>query len=218
MNTLTSTAQRIMDDLSLIQAFIEGFTQGEAALLSNPNLRAEPVFDTIQLLAKKEGLIATAKLTEKLYGISVKQSSSYWELIHQVMLAKSFFPVGASQKEEFYSYQHRTIPAGYELNCTTATELFQKLGWSHTRRTGLGISMDLLILCRGASSQMATWLPLKGLVCGYGALYIKTLGSEEAFKESDLVVWLKKVEKSSAATSSYAGVRPGLRSLYRPRA
>lgn len=77
-----------MNDLTLIQTFVQSFIRGEAILLSNPNLRIEPAFGTMQLLAKKEGLIATAKLADKPRCVLVKQKSSHWEPIHQTMLGK----------------------------------------------------------------------------------------------------------------------------------
>ena len=71
-----------MDDLTLIEAFIASFIQGEVVLLSNPNLRCEPIFGTVQLLAKKEGIIAIAKPNQEPRSALVKQDSLYWEEIH----------------------------------------------------------------------------------------------------------------------------------------
>ena len=85
-------SRTMMDDIALIQTFVQNFIQGQPILLSNPNLRTEPVADTIQLLGKTEGLIVKAMLTEKPRSALVKRSSRYWELIHQALFANSFFP------------------------------------------------------------------------------------------------------------------------------
>lgn len=86
-----NTGRTAIDDMALIQTFVQSFVQGQAILLSNSKLRAEPVVNTIQLIAKTEGLIVKAKINEnKQRSALVKRSSPYWELIHQAMLANSF--------------------------------------------------------------------------------------------------------------------------------
>ncbi len=197
-----------MNDLTLVQTFVQSFIQGEAILLSNPNLRVEQSFDTIQLLAKKAGLVATAKLTDKPRSVLVRQKSFYWELIHQTLLEKSYFP--SLQKGGFYSYQHYTIPEGYQVNCTNAMDLFRRFWWSRSSRNyHFGISMDLLILTQ------ANWYPIRDLhleprnEMHHEMLYVKTLRGEVALHGSDIVVWLKKAKEdsSNAATSGTSGMR-----------
>lgn len=200
-----------MNDLALIQTFVQSFIQGKEVLLSNPSLRIEPAFGTTQLFTKKEGLIATAKLTEKPRSVLVKQKSSYWELIHQAMLGESCFPI--RQMDGLYTYQYRTIPDGYQMNCTSAMELIQRTWW-RGRDRGLGISMDVLILTRG------TWYPARDLDLNprNEAIYIKTLGGELTLCGSDIVVWLKKIKQNSSdATTPSSGVRPGSRGYLRSR-
>jgi hypothetical protein len=206
-----------MNDLALIQAFVQSFVQGKAVLLSNPNLRVEPAFDTTQLLAKKEGLIATAKLTDKPRSVLVKQKSSHWELIHRVMLGESCFPI--RQMDGFYTYQYRTVPEGYQMNCTSAMDLFQRFWWSRSSHNyHFGIPMDLLILAWEA------WYPIRDLhleprnEMHHEMLYVKTLRGEVALHGSDIVVWLKKIkENSSDAATPSIGMRPGSRGYLRPR-
>lgn len=202
-----------MDDLTLIQTFVQSFIQGEAILVSNPNLRIEPTFGTIQLLAKKEGLIATAKLADKPRSVLVKQKSSHWEPIHQTMLGESYFPV--RQTDGLDTYQHRTIPEGYQMNYTRAIELLQRTWWrSHdVRGRRLGISMDVLILTRG------TWYPARDLDLNSrnGAVYIKTLGGELTLHSWEMVIWLRKKKQDSDASTSTSGTGPSSKERFGPR-
>jgi len=178
-----------MDDLTLIEAFIAGFIQGEVVLLSNPNLRSEPIFNTVQLLAKKEGIIAIATSQEPRSAL-VKRDSFYQAEIHQIMSAKSFLPIGTTEKDGFDNYQHCPVPNGYQLHYTNALQLWG-VWWGRKSRRRLGIPMDLLILNQGS------WSPFRDLICSDGILYLKTLGRELILHGADMVVWLKKLEEET---------------------
>lgn len=189
-----------MDDLTLIEAFIAGSIQGEVVLLSNPNLRSEPIFDTVQLLAKKEGIIAIARPRQEPRSTLVKQKSFYREEIHQAMLAKGFLPIGTTEKDGFNNYQHYPVPNGYQLHYTNALQLWG-VWWERKSRSRLGIPMDLLIFNQGS------WSPFRDLMCSDGTLYLKTLGRELILHGSDMVVWLKKLEED-ASPSKPLGQHP----------
>ncbi|HEY9847028.1 MAG TPA: hypothetical protein V6D03_12650, partial [Candidatus Caenarcaniphilales bacterium] len=204
-----------MDDSAVIQAFVGHVMQGEAILLSNPNLRTESIFRTSQLLSKKEGLIATAKLTQKPRSILAKKSSAYWQLIHQAMLAKSLFPVEDLQSGGFCTYQHRTIPEGYQINCTEAMKLWRAWWGSSSRNQRLGIPLEFLLLIKGSAQRQGTWYPIRAIICSNGTLYIKTLGGEVAAHGLEMVVWLHKPLElnrvDSPASTVTPPVRPGLK-------
>jgi hypothetical protein len=70
-----------LDDITLIKKFVDG----EDILLANPNLRVEPAFDTVQLLAKTGELIATLKFVSKIRTALVRRESKYWDLVHQAL-------------------------------------------------------------------------------------------------------------------------------------
>lgn len=221
MSTLKSSAnsKTPIDDLSLIEAFVQGFIQNEPVLLSNPNLRVEPVFKTLQLLGR-EGLLATAILAEKNQPVTVREDSSYWELIHQALLEQSFFPILSLQKDSFYTYEYRTVPEGYQVHYTSVQELW-RVWWSRGSPSRPGLLMELLILSRGPTGRQETWQPVRHLESKQGALYIKMLGGEVAFFPETKVIWLQRPkdsqEKSSNSETQSRRVRPDLRGLYRPR-
>lgn len=180
-----------MDDIAMIEAFVQGAINQEVVLLASPGLRIETSFNTIQLLAKAAGLIASAQQSTRPQTILVNHGSAYWELLNQTLAANGFVLTGESPKEDFYSYQHRPVPQGYQMQCTNAMELWRV--WWGTRRASARqtIPLDLLILRR------ETWYPVRDIITSHGTLYIKTLGKETALHGSDLIVWLKKQRSAS---------------------
>ncbi len=194
-------SRTMMDDIALIQTFVQNFIQGQPILLSNPNLRTEPVADTIQLLGKTEGLIVKAMLTEKPRSALVKRSSRYWELIHQALFANSFFPIGQIQGEGVYRYQHRPIPTDYQMHCTNALDLWEVWSRDNNLNDRPGIPMDIIMLRQG------TWNPIRDIICSDGkTLEIKTIGDKIAMDTAEMVIWGKKVEQGSPADSPSLGV------------
>ena len=187
----TSVGEKILtvsDDMALIQTLIQNFVQGQAILLANANLRAEPVGDTIQLIAKTEGVILKATLTDNPRTALVNRSSRYWELIHQAMFANSFFSSVSTQTQGFYRYKHRPIPKNYQMHCTSTLELWHV--WSeHTNNPDPRprAPMEIIMLKDGI------WLPIKDVICGYGKnFYIKTVGDKVTIDGADMLIWGKK--------------------------
>ena len=175
-----------MDDLELIQALVQGFLQDKTVLLSNPSLKAESVFNTVQLSARNEGLIAITERGSDRQSILVKQASPYWDLLHQTLVTESFFPIGETNQDGFWRYQFCQVPADYQLHSTTAMELW-RVWWSISKgRRSQVLPMDLLILRRG------TWYPIRDIITSFGTLYLKTLGEEVAIYGSDILIWLQK--------------------------
>lgn len=175
-----------IDDITLIQTFVQNFIQGQVILLTNQNLRTEHVGDTIQLLGRKtEGLIVKAMLTEKPRNALVKKNSRYWELIHQAMFTNSFFPVGQTQ-ESVYRYQHRPIPENYQMHCTAAQELWQV--WVENKQDqAVGISMSTIVLRQG------TWNPVVELIdSSEKTLWLKTISGKVAIDKAEMLIWGKK--------------------------
>ncbi len=207
-----------IDDLALIEAFVHGLIQNESVLLSNPNLRVEPVFQTLQLLGR-EGLLATAILAEKNQPTTVRADSSYWELIHQALLRQSFFPIHTLEKDSFYTYEYRTVPEGYQAYYTSAQELW-RVCWGRGSKSRPGVLTELLILSRGPTGRQETWQPVRNIESKQGALYIKMLGGEVAFFPEAKVVWLQRPNDSQGEDSKPEAtrrVRPDLRGIYRRR-
>lgn len=209
-----SSGQSVEDPL-LIAAFVDNFVQSQSLLLANANLRIEPTFDTLQLLSKKEGLLATAALAAQPLTATVRYGSSYWDCIHQTLIEQSLFPIPSLRKGTFHTYQRRQIPAGYQMHCTSAKELW-RVWWGGGVHSRFGISMELLILSRGPLGRQETWHPVRNMESRLGAIFVRMLGGEVALQPSELVVWLKK-EDTPAEESPEKRLRPDLRGIYRRR-
>ncbi|MGA7932149.1 MAG: hypothetical protein WCA35_01080 [Kovacikia sp.] len=178
-----------LDDASLIQKFVKR----EVTLLSNQNLRVESAFDSVQLLAKRGGLVATIKQTKDGCTIEVRQRSEYGQQVHQALIANNFIPIGDPGKSEFWQYAEYKPPAGYKLHCTEARFLWKEW-WTRVRYSNRSaIQTDLLIHVRD------TWYPIRESVCSQGLLYITTLVSEFVFKGTDQVIWLSKIPNHGSA-------------------
>ena len=82
-----------MNNIELFKVFVSSYLSGHSALESNAELRVEPIGDTLQLLAKTEGLVATAKLSGDRRFSSIRHKSSFWPQLHKAMALQQCLPV-----------------------------------------------------------------------------------------------------------------------------
>lgn len=190
-----------MDNSTLIQTFVKGLVQGQFVMLSNADLKTEVTFNSMQLLARVEGLISAAKLNDTPLSAFVLHDSSYWEMLHQAMIAQKFFPLLQLTFEKYYTYQHQNIPEGYTVHCTTALELWRRF-LQRGRDYRYSIPLDLLVLTQGVKDEK-TWSPLRSIDSENGALEIKLLGRRIRVGGTDLVVWLEQVQESGSKALAY---------------
>ncbi|UBF25648.1 hypothetical protein K9N68_29485 [Kovacikia minuta CCNUW1] len=172
-----------LDDATLIQQFVKR----EVTLVSNQNLRVESAFDSVQLLAKRGGLIATIKQVKGIDIFAVRRSSEYGQQVHESLVDNNFIPTKKLDKSEFWQYEECQPSPGYKLHCTAAKFLWKEW-WTSVRYSNRNaIQTDLLIRVRD------TWYPIREAVCSQGLLYITTLVSEFVFQGSDQIIWLSKL-------------------------
>ncbi len=180
----------MLSDIDLVREFVKLSIQKKEVLLSNSLLQGETVYQSNQLTAKKEGVIATTKLERKLNPFLVKYNSIYWELISQVLAEYSFILMGDVDGRDFYQYEYCQIPQGYKLHCGKAIVLWRNW-WKYRQRIeGRVIQLELLIRIRN------TWYPIRGLTISHGMTYIETLGSEISIGLEDMVIWLSKKKEN----------------------
>ncbi|MDZ8227155.1 MULTISPECIES: hypothetical protein [unclassified Nostoc] len=179
----------MLSNLDLIREFVQNSIHKKEVLLSNPALTAQTVYNTNQLIAKAEGVIATVQLLSKtLSEFSISPKSSQWELINQALAESSYLLKGEVDSRGFYQYQYCEVPKGYKMHCTKSVLLW-RAWWKYRKSTSrLGIPLELLVRKRDS------WYPIRDLIISDGLLYIKTLGSEIALDSDDLVTWLSKVD------------------------
>jgi hypothetical protein len=187
-----SRSLSMLSDNALIGAFIDGFFQGQTVLLSNQTLRTEPTLNSMQLLSLKEGCIATAHLHASPISMMVRYGSSYGSLIHERLIAQSFYPLVGAGQEGSYIYRFCEAPEGYDLFCTTAKDLWRAC-WGRGLGHRPGIPMDLLIWRQGPPGSKDAWYSLRGMDCDQGQLTVKMLGWSNAVNSSDLVLWARQV-------------------------
>jgi hypothetical protein len=175
----------LLDDIALIRQFVTG----ETTLAANQNLRVESTFNTLQLLAKRRGVIATAHLNEgKVKTILGRAESEYWGLLHQVVQEYGWMPTDQQDQPGWMKYEHRQIPAGYQVNYTEA-RLLWKEWWVRSRQSpSSSIQLNLLIFV----AKRQQWYPIRDIICHEGTLYIKTLVAELILLSNASVVWLNQ--------------------------
>lgn len=202
-----------LTDEGLIQRFVDGFIQGNPVLLSNPNLRTEPLFKSMQLIAGHD-VIATSYLQDPPIRVVVHHASPYSELLKEALLTENFFPLARTGQSQQYIYQYCLPPEGYTLHCSTAKELW-RVCWGRGFSSHAGIPLDLLVWGGASSRNNENWRSLRGIDCDQGKLKLKLLGGSLAIASSDLVVWAK--QKSSQPSPREQRARPNLRGYYRLR-
>jgi hypothetical protein len=177
-----------LEDIILIQQFV----LGRLTLSFNQNLRVESAFDTVQLLTKKGGLLATVKLNSNLKTFLVRQNSNYWELINQILLKNSFKPTRETE-HGLMKYEYCQIPPGYEINYSEARLLWKT--WrtpAVQKRLNAGEPQNLLIHTADG------WEIVKGMAFSREILFIKTYLDEMMVNGGDRLVWLSPLQEEES--------------------
>jgi hypothetical protein len=186
----------MLSNLELMRVFVYNSLQKQEVLLSNPFLTAQAVYQSNQVIAKIEGVIATAELSYTPTVFSINATSSYWEVMNEVLADNSYILTGEIDRRGFYEYRYCQVPNGYHMHGTKAVYLWR--AWWKYRRSALqlGIPLDLLIRTRDV------WYPIRDLSISDGLLYVKTLGNEIAVHADDLVTWLSKIQPNPQNATS----------------
>ncbi|WP_299412607.1 hypothetical protein [Acaryochloris sp. IP29b_bin.148] len=207
-----------LSDSELIQTFVEGFVQGRPVLLSNANLRTEPLFGSMQLIDNKEGLISTANIKQAPISAKIRPVSAYWGELHEAMMEQSFYPLAKGEQSDCYIYRYCAPTDNHEMHCTTAKELW-RVCWGRGYSVRSGIPLDLMVWGQGPTSRREKWHALRSMECENGQLAIKILGGTIRVDSQDLVVWARQVG-NTRTTRSYdregrSPLRAGMRGYLR---
>lgn len=177
-----------MNNLDLYQVFVFSFLSGCSALLSNSELRVEPIGDTLQLLAKIEGLVATAKFSGEYRYSSIRYKSSYWPELHEAMIKQNCLPVRQSTISGFYEYEPVEVPRNYCVHFTNSLDLLQAW-WSDKKESRQGSLMSFLVL------HHEILYPIQDLVCEHGVITIQTSVCRREINPSEMLCWLRRIEQ-----------------------
>lgn len=182
----------MLSNEDLAREFVVQSIDKKEILLANPYLTAQTVYDCNQVIAKSQGVIASAQLNNTVCEFLINSKSSYWELMNEVLVEYSYVATGEIDSRNFYSYQYCQIPNNYKLHCTKSVFLW-RAWWKHRKHPlRPGISLELLIKRRNS------WYPVRDLIINNGEIYIKTLGSEIVVHPDYLLIWLNKIQKKSS--------------------
>lgn len=193
-----------MSDETLIQEFIGGILRGDGVLLSNSNLRIEPVLYSLQLLSQKDGLIASVNIKNIPTIIEAREETEYWPLVHQNLLDEKYLPFSSQPRPKTYRYKFCDVPKGYTVCCSTAKELW-RVCWGRGFGLRHGIPLDLIIWLPGSGDRKDTWQALRGMNCEQGKLEMKLLGQKQIVDSHELVVWAKNKPELHSRIPSYGG-------------
>jgi hypothetical protein len=180
----------VLTDEQLINIFIDGVIRGERPLQANKNLRIEPLFDSLQLLSNREGILARVNLKKIPNRIEVRQNTSFYSLIHKILFNQKYLPFKKMEGGSTYQYRYCNLPEGYTLFCTTVKELWLA-SWGRGFSLRSGIPLDLIIWQTAEGYRQSPWQSLIGMSCDRGQLVVKMLGNFSVFEGTDLIVWAK---------------------------
>jgi hypothetical protein len=176
------------NDLTLMQRFVSG----DAVLEANQTLRIQPANHIRQLFGRKGKLLATAFDQALPSRIEVRRDTEYTDVLRQILLDHHFVPTGQGLDSPVVSYTHHPVPAGYNLVCTPARQLW-KQWWSHPSRLSRRHQQtDLFVLAD------QTWQPIRSIALNSSTLYVETQCGESVHHGDDPLVWLEKTRGAVA--------------------
>lgn len=189
-----------LTDEQLIATFLDGIVRGDRPLQANKNLRVEPVFDSLQLLSNREGMVATVNLKQIPTVIEVRKGTQYFQQVHDTLFDLQYLPFQKTLGGEAYQYRYCEPPEGYQLYCTIAKELW-RASWGRGFGMRVGIPLDLIIWRPADRKRIEPWQSLMGMDCDRGRLVVKMLGHSIAVEGTDLIVWAKSTITQPRARS-----------------
>jgi hypothetical protein len=198
-----------MDNASLIHAFVESVVANKSTLIANAELRIEPIGDTLQLWAKQEGMISSARPNRNHFSVILKDKTHYWPILHNILLENSFLPTHPAPAKGFYQYEFAKVPPHYEVNYTDGLLLLQAW-WQYQQQEDRSGLLGMLIW------HGKTWYPVRNIDCNQGTLSILSWGNEISVQPSERVVWLLKVDPvaESSSNTENSTAKPSLEDLF----
>lgn len=183
-----------MSNNDLYQVFVSSFLSGRPTLLSNSKLRLEPIGDTLQLLAKTEGLVAMAKLSGEQRHSTIRYKSSFLPQLHKAMINQKCLPIRPSKISGFYEYEPVEVPRNYSVCFTNSLDLLQTW-WSYKTQDRQRSLMSLLVL------HKEIMYPIQDLVCEQGVIKIQTSAYRRQIDPLDMLCWLKRIEEPTSPST-----------------
>ena len=177
-------ATESLDDRTIIKRF----ACGKKRLVVNTNLRIDYAHNSLQLSTPPGELIAIHKIAARLHYVLVKKDSKYSDLIQTIIAEHQFIPIDATTaKRGFMRYQKYEIPEGYNLQYSSAVDLWQT--WTENQRQAdVGLQIDILILAK------SKWYRVQQMIChDEEKLDIQTRLGLISLSLKDSIAWIAKL-------------------------
>ncbi len=189
-----------LNDRQLIEKFVLGSNQ----LLASPNLRLEVNASLSQVINRSGESIAIMYLQTKPRTAIIKNSSSFAELINNILIEQDFVTIGDATRPGFTEYQYYVTPAGYRIWYTDPSILWKT--WWPTERfpNKQRFNMDVLV------SLKDNWYPVQDINVQGGIFTIKTIAGQLVLKRNNKVLWLGQIIQDSAMANATANSQHGL--------
>lgn len=170
------------------QDLLSLFLSGQTMQLTNENFKIITTDNSVQLLAKREGVIATIQRVQYTQTISLCTSSHYYETIKALLINRHFLPMPIRLGQDFEQYRRHQIPDGYEVCYTPAKLLWRawRLTWHEHDHHRLRRKIMLM--------SNNNWYPIQEIGFNQGALVLRTLISTVATQPDDWVIWLNQTQ------------------------
>ncbi|MGA7932313.1 MAG: hypothetical protein WCA35_01915, partial [Kovacikia sp.] len=175
-----------MDNASIVGSFVESVLTRKSALLSNSDLRIEPVGNVLQLWSKQDGLLSSASLTNDTPLFKVKSHGCHIILLHDTLIAQQVLPTELAPVNGYYEYEPADVPKGYKLNCKDGL-LFLQAWWAYQTKDAQAGTLGMLLW------HDQTWHPIQYLECDRGRLKVSVWSKEILIQPEHRVVWLQKI-------------------------
>jgi hypothetical protein len=180
-----------MDNASIVDTFVESALFRKSVLLSNAELRIEPVGTVLQLWSKQDGLLLSANLSSATPLFKVKAQGCYSILLHDTLIAHQVLPTELAPANGYYLYEPADVPKGCKLNCKDGL-LFLQAWWTYKTKDAQVGNFGMLLWHDQA------WHPIQYVECDRGMLKVSIWSKEIGIHPEHRVAWLQKIRSSTS--------------------
>jgi hypothetical protein len=178
-----------MDNASIVDTFVESTLFRKSVLLSNAELRIEPVGNALQLWSKQDGLLLSANLSSATPLFKVKSQGCHSILLHDTLIAHQVLPTELTPVNGYYLYELADVPKGCKLNCKDGL-LFLQAWWTYKTKDAQVGNFGMLLWHDQA------WHPIQYVECDRGMLKVSVWSKEISIHPEHRVAWLQKIRSS----------------------
>ena len=171
------------------QDLLSLFLSGQTMQLMNENFRITTTENSVQLLAKREGVIATIQRVQYTQTIALCTSSQYYETIKTLLIDRHFLPLPVRLGQDFEQYRRHQIPNGYEVCYTPAKLLWRSWRFTWHEHDPNRLRRKILLMSNN------NWYPIQEIGFNQGLLLLRTLVATVTMDPDEWVIWLNQTHE-----------------------